>query len=128
VSVAFHTSWIAAAQMGVLALLVNRDDWFFAGDGSAVAAVAYLAAASAISFSFWFAAVGRIGGDLAGLTSGAIPIVATISGAWLGVADVNARQLLGIAIVTAAVVVAIRAPGIAHRPPEPETSGAARDA
>ncbi|MCC6438658.1 MAG: DMT family transporter [Acidimicrobiales bacterium] len=107
VSIATHTAWIAAAQLAVLSLLV--EDGTGAGwDLGAVAAIGYLVVASAAAFVLWFDAIDSIGPAVAGLTAGAIPIVALISGGLLGTARLTPASLAGVAIVIAGIATALR--------------------
>lgn len=108
VSIATHTAWIAAIQLGVLALVV--DEHVAGWDLAVVVAIAYLVLASAASFVLWFAALDVIGAALAGVAAGAIPITALITGAAVGTAHLAPANLLGIAVVVGGTAIALRAP------------------
>jgi drug/metabolite transporter (DMT)-like permease len=116
-SVATHTSWIAAAQLSVLALVRDGRHALPAPDPAVVAAITYLVAASAIAFALWFLAVAEVGGDLAGLAAGIIPITAIATGLPLGVASVDAAAVGGAVLVATGLVVGLR-----HARPAPSAS------
>lgn len=101
--VAAHTSWIAAVQFVVLAAVLDRGGAFIRPSLAVVLAVAYLVAASAGAFVLWFLAVDAIGGEVAGLAAGIIPIVAALSGLVLGVTTADARVAVGTVLVAAGV-------------------------
>jgi drug/metabolite transporter (DMT)-like permease len=122
-SVATHTSWIAAVQLTVLAVARDGVHAVPAPDTAVVLAIAYLVAASAIAFTLWFLAVAEIGGALAGLAAGIIPAAAIASGLALGVATVDARAVLGTALVAVGLVAGLRA---ARRPAVPPAGFAPR--
>ncbi len=102
-SVATHTSWIAAVQLLVLAVVVDRGDGIVGPSLEVVVAVAYLVAASAGAFVLWFLAVGSIGGEVAGLAAGIIPVAAAVSGLAFGLTTVDARVAVGTLVVAAGV-------------------------
>jgi len=98
-SVATHTSWLAALQLGILAVVSDGADALPPLEVSVIAAIAYLVAASAFAFALWFLAVAEIGGDFAGLAAGIIPAAAIVTGLPFGVATLDAGAILGTAIV-----------------------------
>ena len=108
VSVATHTTWIAALQLGLLAIVADGRGALPMPDLSVVLAITYLAAASAFAFAVWFVAVSWIGGDLAGLAAGVIPISALVSAAPLSLATLDARAALGTSLVVVGVLVGLR--------------------
>lgn len=116
-SIAAHTSWIAAVELTVIALV--RDGWdALPRPGTPVVlAIAYLAAASAIAFTLWFLAVDGIGGDLAGLAAGIIPAAAVATGLPLGVATVDARTVSGLVLVAGGLTLGMRCAARGHRVP-----------
>ncbi len=74
-----------------------------------VMAVAFLVAASSGAFVLWFLAVDSIGGAVAGLAGGIIPIVAALSGLALGLTTVDAGVALGTILVAAGVALGLEA-------------------
>ena len=80
-----------------------------------LAALLYLAVVvTALAFVAWYAAVGALGADRAGLFAGLVPITALLSGALLGTAIVTPAGLLGALLVGAGIAAGLRA-----RAPEP---------
>jgi drug/metabolite transporter (DMT)-like permease len=106
-SVATHTSWIAAVQFLVLAVVLDRGDTFVRPSLAVVMAVAFLVVASSGAFVLWFLAVDSIGGAVAGLAGGIIPIVAALSGLALGLTTVDAGVALGTILVAAGVALGL---------------------
>lgn len=99
VSIATHTCWIAAVQLAVLAIAADGRAALPAPSVPVVAAITYLVAASAFAFALWFLAVAELGGDLAGLAAGVIPVAAIATGLPLGVATIDLRAVAGTTIV-----------------------------
>jgi drug/metabolite transporter (DMT)-like permease len=126
VSVATHTSWIAAVQLTVLALARDGRHAVPAPDAAVVVAIAYLVGASAVAFTLWFLAVAEIGGDRAGLAAGIIPAAAVVSGLVFGVATVDARAVVGTALVAVGLVAGLRGARPPVPVPTPPTYGLAR--
>jgi drug/metabolite transporter (DMT)-like permease len=108
-SVAAHTSWIAAVQLALLAVVAEGRDALSTPSGPVVGAIAYLVVASALAFTLWFLAVGRIGGDVAGLAAGIIPVAAIATGVPLGVATIDGGAIAGAALVAVGLVAGLRA-------------------
>jgi drug/metabolite transporter (DMT)-like permease len=108
-SIATHTTWIAALQLGVLAVVTDGSHALPRPDIAVVAATAYLVGASALAFTLWFLAVAEIGAEVAGLAAGIIPIAAVVTGVPLGVASLDARAIAGTALVSIGVVAGMRA-------------------
>jgi drug/metabolite transporter (DMT)-like permease len=79
-SVALHTSWMAAAMLTICALGFDSLATLPAPSRSVILATLYLVAASGLAFALWFAAVDLVGGELAGLAAGIIPIAAAVTG------------------------------------------------
>lgn len=102
-SVATHTSWIAAVEFVVLAAVVDGGDALYTPSTSALLAVGYLVAASAAAFVLWFLAVQSLGGEVAGLAAGVIPVAAAATGLVVGTTTVDIRVGVGIAIVVLGV-------------------------
>jgi drug/metabolite transporter (DMT)-like permease len=115
-SVATHTSWLAAAQLALLALAADGLDALPRPDGTIVLAVAYLAVASALAFTLWFLAVDGVGGGRAGLAAGVIPAAAIASGLPLGVATVGTRTVAGLVLVAAGLALGLRSGEPTRRP------------
>ena len=115
-SVATHTSWIAAVQLAVLALVVDRGDALYVPSTSVMLAIGYLVAASAAAFVLWFLAVQAIGGEVAGLAAGIIPVAAAATGLVVGTTTVDIRIGLGIGVVVLGVAGGMQAARRSHRP------------
>lgn len=115
-SVAAHTSWIAALQLAVLGAVIDGRHVLKVPDVKVGAAIAYLVAASALAFFLWFLAVDVIGGELAGLAAGIIPITAVLTGVPLGLATFDRHTTIGTALVVGGVLAGLA--GSARRGPE----------
>ena len=75
-----------------------------------LAALAYLAiVVTALAFVAWYAAVGALGTEQAGLFAGLVPITALLSGALLGTATVTPARLVGVLLVGAGIAAGLRA-------------------
>jgi len=107
-SVAAHTAWIAAVQLTVLAAVVDGSASLVAPTASVTLAVAYLVAASAGAFVLWFICVDRIGGELAGLTAGIIPVAAALTGLPFGRTTIAPSVIGGSALVATGVMLGLR--------------------
>lgn len=102
-SVATHTTWIAASQLLVLAVAADRGRALMVPDIGVVLAVVCLVVLTAAAFVLWFMAIEVIGGALAGLAAGIIPVAAAVSGLVVGVTTVNARVALGTVLVACGI-------------------------
>jgi drug/metabolite transporter (DMT)-like permease len=107
-SVALHTTWIAALQLTIVGMVADGRHVLAVPDQGVTLALLYLVAASAIAFALWFSAVASIGGELAGLAAGVIPVSAAVTGVPLGVAAFTARGALGTAVVSIGVILGVR--------------------
>lgn len=107
-SVAAHTSWMAAVMLFVCALVTGGWNDIPSPSAAVVLATAYLVAASGLAFALWFAAVDLVGGELAGLAAGVIPITAAATGWLFGVGRINGATIAGTLLVTAGVVFGLR--------------------
>ncbi|MCV7288484.1 DMT family transporter [Mycolicibacterium wolinskyi] len=79
--VSVHTTWLAAAMFGVLAL--TTEGWRAAADFDAgeVLAIGYLAVGvTAIAFILWYTCVRGLGTGRAGLLTGVAPVAAAVIG------------------------------------------------
>lgn len=79
--VSVHTTWMAAATFGVLALAT--EGWSAAGafDSGEVLAIGYLAVCvTALAFVLWYTCVRRLGAGRAGLLTGVAPVAAAVIG------------------------------------------------
>jgi len=75
-----------------------------------LAALVYLAiVVTALAFVAWYAAVGALGAERAGLFAGLVPITALLSGALLGTAIVTPARLVGVVLVGAGIAAGLRA-------------------
>jgi drug/metabolite transporter (DMT)-like permease len=72
-------------------------------------ALGYLAIfVTAIAFVFWYSGVERLGAERAGLFAGLVPVVALVTSAAVGTADLSAARLLGSIAVGIGVVFGVR--------------------
>ena len=110
-SVATHTAWIAAIQLAVLAAVVDGSASLEMPDSSVVLAIGYLVAASAGAFVLWFLAVDRIGGDVAGLTAGIIPVAAALTGLPFDRTTIAPSVIGGSVLVALGVTLGLRPSG-----------------
>lgn len=109
-SIATHTAWIAAVQLSLMVVLSSGFSLGSGWDRPALLSIGYLIAASAIAFVLWFDAVDRIGSAVCGLAAGAIPIAALATGLVSGAAHVDPVSLVGVVVVVAGIVAALRGP------------------
>ena len=109
ISIATHTAWIAAVQLGVLAIVRGEMTTVGSWNLAAVLAVIYLIGASAAAFVLWFGAIGTIGAERAGLTAGVIPIAALATGVPLGVASARPFTLVGTMVVVLGLMIGLSA-------------------
>ncbi|MEV4343126.1 DMT family transporter [Actinoplanes sp. NPDC049596] len=101
--VSVHSTWMAAAVFGVLALVSGEPLRLRAGH---VAAGAYLAVAvTALAFVLWYTCVSRLGSARAGLLTGIAPIAAAATGVALGGPAPSPLVWAGIALVALGLVV-----------------------
>ena len=80
-------------------------------DSSVVLAIGYLVAASAGAFVLWFLAVDRIGGDVAGLTAGIIPVAAALTGLPFDRTTIAPSVIGGSVLVALGVTLGLRPSG-----------------
>ncbi|MEV0670926.1 DMT family transporter [Mycobacterium sp. NPDC050441] len=79
--VSVHTTWMAAAIFGVLAL--STEGWCAASyfDTGEILAIGYLAVCvTAVAFVLWYSCVRRLGAGRAGLLTGVAPVAAAVIG------------------------------------------------
>jgi drug/metabolite transporter (DMT)-like permease len=108
--VSVHTCWLAALQLAVLAVVIDGSANLTMPDGGVVFAVLYLAVVlTAIAFLWWFEAVRLLGGEVAGLYAGVVPIAAAASGLLNGTTTVEIRVLGGTVLAAAGIVAGMRA-------------------
>jgi len=108
--ISVHTCWLAALQLGVLAVLIDRSANLTMPDAGEVSAVVYLAVVlTAIAFLWWFEAVRLLGGEVAGLFTGVVPVAAAASGLLSGSTTVGIRVFGGTALAAAGIVAGLRA-------------------
>lgn len=106
--VATHTCWIAAAQLGVLAFIVDGVQAFPTPSATNLKAMVYLAiVVTAVAFVLWYLAVQRLGASTAGLFAGLIPVAAAISGLVVGLTTISLSVLGGAVLVGAGIVTAL---------------------
>jgi drug/metabolite transporter (DMT)-like permease len=118
ISVSIHTTWMAAAMLGVLALTIDGGAALPPMDGGEILAVAYLAIVlTALAFVLWYSAVDRLGPATAGLFAGLMPIAAALSGVIPGLTTVTPAVIGGSAIVGIGIAL-----GLSARPQSDATS------
>ncbi len=110
-SVATHTTWIAAGQLLVLAVVLDGERALVAPDLDVVVAITCLVALTAAAFVLWFMAVETVGGALAGLAAGIIPVAAAVSGFAVGLTTLNGRVVVGTVLVAFGIVGGLAAAG-----------------
>lgn len=116
--VSVHTTWLAAAGFGAVALLAERP--WTAGAGSVTVshllAVAYLAVAvTAVAFVLWFSTVRGLGSARAGLLTGVAPVSAAAAGVLLGGPVPAVGVWAGTAVVALGLVLGVRVSGTMQR-------------
>lgn len=111
--VSLHASWIAAAGLGVLAVLAEGPGVVPTLQADDLLATAYLAVVvTATAFLLWYAGVRRLGADRAGLFTGVVPLAAAVGGMLLGGPAPGPLVWAGTAVVAAGAAV-----GLARRRP-----------
>lgn len=79
--ISVHTTWMAAAMFGVLAL--STEGWSAAShfDTGEILAIGYLAVCvTAVAFILWYTCVRQLGAGRAGLLTGVAPVAAAVIG------------------------------------------------
>ncbi|MGW4097780.1 DMT family transporter [Mycobacterium sp. NPDC004974] len=79
--ISVHTTWMAAAMLGVLAL--SAEGWRAASnfDTGQILAIGYLAVCvTAVAFILWYTCVRQLGAGRAGLLTGVAPVAAAVIG------------------------------------------------
>ncbi len=105
-----HTCWLAALQLGVLAVVIDGSANLTMPDAGEVFAVVYLAVVlTAIAFLWWFEGVRLLGGEVAGLFAGVVPVAAAASGLLTGTTTVGIRVLGGTVLAAAGIVAGLLA-------------------
>lgn len=109
--VSIHTSWIAALQLAVVAVVVDGSAAVPVPTGREAFAVVYLAVVlTAVAFVLWYRAVLRIGPATAGLFPGLVPLSAGLSGVFLGLTTLTTGVFVGAALVGAGIVIGLTSP------------------
>lgn len=108
--VATHSCWIAAAQLGVVALIADGRAALPTPSRAELFAILYLAVVlTALAFVLWYSAVDRIGPPTAGLFAGLIPLSAAMTGLVDGSTTVTIGVIGGAALVGAGIAVGLSA-------------------
>jgi drug/metabolite transporter (DMT)-like permease len=140
--VSVHTTWLAAAVFGVLAVLDEGPAAVAELRVADLLAIAYLAVAvTALAFVLWYTSVQRLGAGRAGLLTGVAPVAAGATGVALGGPVPGPAVWLGVAVVAAGLALGLSIRGrsdrprrsvdgfaraVAHRqPPDPRSDGPA---
>lgn len=110
VGVSFHAVWIAAAQLAVGAVLLERHSLRLptAVEAGALAHMAVFV--TVVAFVAWYTALHRLGADRAGLLVGTVAITALGTSALVGTATVTPVTVVGCALVVAGVAIGVRTP------------------
>jgi drug/metabolite transporter (DMT)-like permease len=102
---------LAAIQLAVAAPLLHGRAAFTIPSGTELFAIIYLAiVVTAIAFVLWYDGVYRAGSDIAGLFAGLIPVGALFTGWLVGTGKLDAGQVIGTALVAAAITGALALP------------------
>jgi drug/metabolite transporter (DMT)-like permease len=102
---------LAAIQLAVAAPLLHGGAAFTIPSGTELFAIAYLAiVVTAIAFVLWYDGVYRAGSEIAGLFAGLIPVGALLTGWLVGTSTLGAGQVIGTALVAAAIAAALAQP------------------
>jgi drug/metabolite transporter (DMT)-like permease len=113
------TGWqlvIAAVPIGIGAIILGDGQWFMPSWES-IAVIGYIALVPmAIGNVCWFAIVGMLPANLAGLSSILVPVVAMVSGAIVHREPLGPTQLLAMACCAAALSLALLAPARSELP------------
>jgi len=123
VGVSFHAVWIAAVQLAIGALLLERHAlrWPTAVEAGALAHMAVFV--TVVAFVAWYTALDRLGADRAGLLVGTVAVTALGTAALVGTTTVTPTTVLGCALVIAGVAVGVRTPeGKRQATPEPRAA------
>jgi len=106
--VSTHTCWIAAAQLLMVAVVVDQRGAFPALAGEEIFAIGYLAVIlTAVAFVLWYSAVQRLGSPVAGLFAGLIPVAAAVTGLVGGLTTIGPAVLGGTVVVGAGIALGL---------------------
>ncbi|MFC4050355.1 DMT family transporter [Actinomadura syzygii] len=125
--VSAYSSALAAPMLLAVGLAADGTSVLRTPTAAELAGFGYLSViVTTVAFLLWYGSIGRLGADRAGLFAGLIPISAVITTVALGLGRPGPADLTGAALVTAGVVVGLRArrdrPGPRERAaPEPVT-------
>ncbi|MTK03342.1 DMT family transporter [Micromonospora sp. CP22] len=104
VRVSAYTCALASVMLALTALLVERGDVVTVPTGVELLSLAFLAVfVTAVAFALWYAAVGSLGVDRAGLLAGLVPVAAALIAAGIGTTDLSLQVLFGAVLVGAGV-------------------------
>ncbi|MPZ73057.1 MAG: EamA family transporter [Nitriliruptorales bacterium] len=123
VGVSFHAVWIAALQLAVGALLLERHAlrWPTPVETGALTHMAVFV--TVVAFVAWYTALQQLGADRAGLLVGTVAITALATTALVGTATITTATALGCALVVAGVATGVRTPSTtARRNPRARTT------
>ncbi|MER8184273.1 DMT family transporter [Kitasatospora sp. NPDC094015] len=100
VRVSAYTTALAVPMFGLTGLALDGTGLLRVPSAAEAGALLYLAVVlTVVAFLLWYAALGRLGPERAGLFAGLIPVTAALSGAALGTATLHPGELLGTALV-----------------------------
>ena len=119
--VSVHTTWLAAAIFGALAL--GTEGWRAAGDFDTgeILAIGYLAVGvTAVAFILWYTCVRRLGAGPAGLLTGVAPVAAAVIGIPVTGALPAAAVWVGVGLIACGLALGLRDSGITGQAPASE--------
>lgn len=91
---------LATPMLAVAALVIDREQIATLPTRSEALALGYLATiVTALAFALWYASVGSLGVDRAGLLTGIVPVAATLIAVAIGTAALSTQALLGSVLV-----------------------------
>ncbi|MEV4613619.1 DMT family transporter [Kitasatospora sp. NPDC049258] len=100
VRVSAYTTALAVPMFGLTGLALDGTRLLRIPTAGEAAALLYLSVVlTVVAFLLWYAALGRLGAERAGLFAGLIPVTAALSGAALGTGGLHPGELLGAALV-----------------------------
>ncbi|WP_441961493.1 DMT family transporter [Mycolicibacterium houstonense] len=116
--VSVHTTWLAAAIFGALAL--GTEGWRAAGDFDTgeILAIGYLAiGVTAVAFILWYTCVRRLGAGAAGLLTGVAPVAAAVIGIPVTGALPAAAVWAGVGLIACGLALGLRDSGVTGQTP-----------
>ncbi|GAA0687757.1 DMT family transporter [Kitasatospora atroaurantiaca] len=112
VRVSAYVTVLAVPMFALAGLAVDGSALLRRPSGAELGALLYLGTVlTVIAFLLWYAALGRLGAERAGLFAGLIPVTAALSGAAVGAGALHPGELLGTLLVGLGVCLGV-APGV----------------